>query len=82
MGGSWGDHPELVKLRENYRKSKVSAEEVAEVKAWLEAQKKNPPEQDKTVRVIRKDKPFRPSMTIRLDHPRYKGVYPVLSGKR
>ena len=75
--GNWINHTELVRLRENIHKRKVSAEEVAEVKAELDAEKKVDP----TVRVV-DDKPFKPSMTIRLDLARDRGVYPRLSGKR
>ena len=46
--GYWLDHPELLSLQKKYRKCKVTAEEVAEIKAELEAEKRVEP----VVRVI------------------------------
>jgi len=68
--GNWIDHPELVRLRENNRKSKVLVEKVK-----LEMQ--DQPPFDPVVHVI-EDKTFKPSMTIRL---RYETVV-SLSEKR
>ena len=69
----WKNHPEILALRENIRKRKVTAEEVAEIKAEIAEQRKVVP----VVRVV-EEKPFKPCMTIRLD----RDVVPLLSGKR
>ena len=71
--GNWGNHPELVRLRENYRKRKVSAEEVAEIKALISNQKKIEP----MIRVV-EDKPFKSGMRFRVRQ----NVIPILSETR
>jgi len=71
--GNWKDHPELVRLRENVLKRKVSAEEVARIKKELEEERKVVP----VVRVV-EEKKFNADMTIRV---RWDAV-PVLRGTR
>ena len=91
--GYWINHPELVKLRRRGHKKLIEEvkHEMKEIRenrknnlkrlveeVRQEMQDKNSPRQEKRVRVIRTDKPFRPAMTIRINHE----VVPLLSETR
>ena len=71
--GNWVDHPELVRLRDNYRERQISAEEVAEIKLEIENQKKVEP----VVRVV-EDNSFKPAMSFWVR----RNVVPILSKTR
>ena len=80
--GNWFDHPELVRTRENYRKRKVSAEEVAEIKLEIETQKQVEP----VVRVVG-DESFKPGVRVHSFKPAMsfrvrRNVVPILSETR